>query len=114
MQRIVTGVGHGIVLAVIGVSWIGSAAVVGSRGDTGWDVLIHRVHQVQTAKILVADGEGTGGGEPLFHLKAPLHGVAVLEIQIHSGEVDQAGGRSGREDIRKDGRAGLRGGKSDV
>jgi len=55
MEGVVPGVGGGAERAVVGVGWVGPAAIIGPGGDTGGYILIYRIDEFDAAQVLVAD-----------------------------------------------------------
>ena len=107
VEAVIFRIRLGFVLAIVGVGWIGTAAVVGTGSDTGWNVLVDGNDEMETSYMLVADAKRAAISQLMLDLNAALIGVCVLNMRIHGGEVNENARGQGRNDVGEDWRASL-------
>ena len=96
-EAVVVGVGLGVVGLGVGVGGVGAGAV-------GVDVLVDGGDEVDSAEVLIAEGERGFRGELLLDFERGLLGIGVLDVGVHEGEVeDGSGGGDGGEGFGKTG-----------
>src|SRR5947207_15813481 len=105
------GIGERRVLAVVPVVRIRAASVVGSGGDTAWNVLIDGDNQMQTAHMLIAHAQRSVAAKLSLDLDVGLFGIRILHVAVHRREVEQDAGWKcqAAENVRKYRRARLPG-----
>lgn len=116
MQAVIVRIRERRILAVISVVRVRAASIIASRRCASRDVLVHGNDEMQSAHMLIADGQTAVGAKLPLDFKVPLLRVRILDVRIHRGEIEQHTGGQCQiaENIWKHRRADLSRRKADA